>query len=289
VPVNDLSQLRSFVEVAERGTVASAADALGYTGPAVSLQLAKLEAQLGGKLFDRVGGRLRLNHHGEGLLPLARQILDLAEKAGGITTGGDPARHLVVAGFASGLAALAEPLHTYAERTPHSIEVREAEDRVALRDLGLGHVDVALTQEYDPIPAARNDRYRYTPIGADRLRLVVPGRHPPSVTVREFGAAPWLVNGEGTQCEAAVRLVHDRETVSPPIAGVVGDNHALLALVAAGHGVTAVPGLMLASTPPGLTVAEVDLGVTRTIHAVTRISADRHDDLVDALRAGLGD
>ena len=47
----DLVQLRSFVEVAEKGTVAAAARTLGYTAPAVSQHLSKLEKELETMLF----------------------------------------------------------------------------------------------------------------------------------------------------------------------------------------------------------------------------------------------
>ena len=45
----DLGRVRCFVEVAARGTVSAAADRLGYSGPAVSQQIAKLEKELGEK------------------------------------------------------------------------------------------------------------------------------------------------------------------------------------------------------------------------------------------------
>ncbi len=48
----DLVQLRSLVEVAERGTVAAAATAQGYTAPAVSQHLAKLEAEMQSQASD---------------------------------------------------------------------------------------------------------------------------------------------------------------------------------------------------------------------------------------------
>ncbi len=52
----DFTQLRSFLEVAERGTVAAASAALGYTPPAVSQHVAKLERRLDVVLFERAGG-----------------------------------------------------------------------------------------------------------------------------------------------------------------------------------------------------------------------------------------
>ncbi len=51
---------------------------------------------------------------------------------------------------------------------------------------------------------------------------------------------------------------------------MVADNETLLGLVAAGHGVTIVPDLLLTTPRPRITVAAQDLGVSRTILAVNR-------------------
>jgi len=72
--VVNVTQLRSFLEVSERGTVAAAAAALGYTPPAVSQHLAKLERSLNVTLFDRVSGQLALADAGRALVPIAREL-----------------------------------------------------------------------------------------------------------------------------------------------------------------------------------------------------------------------
>lgn len=49
----DLAALRSFLVLAQAGTVTRAAEELGLTQPAVSNQLARLEGELAQRLFDR--------------------------------------------------------------------------------------------------------------------------------------------------------------------------------------------------------------------------------------------
>jgi DNA-binding transcriptional LysR family regulator len=269
----DLNQLQTFVEVVERGTIADAATALAYTAPAVSQQIAKLERELDGPLFDRVGGRLRLNQRGASLVAVARQMLDLAEQASLTVNDSRKVDRIVIAGFASALRALVVPLLSQNNRggSVHStVEVREAEDDDALRDLGLGHIDVAITQEYDGLAIQRNDRYSYTSLVRDRLRLVAPKRHPKTVTLLDLATTGWLTNGSGTRCEQATNAILANAGIDPEIRGHVGDNHTLLALVGAGHGSTIVPELVLADAPRGLTIATQDLHVKRTILAVTR-------------------
>ncbi len=72
--------LRSFLTVADLGGVTQAADALGRSQPAISLQIRKLEQQLDTSLFDRRGQRLRLSDNGRRLRPVAQQIIALNDQ-----------------------------------------------------------------------------------------------------------------------------------------------------------------------------------------------------------------
>ena len=71
----DLRHLRTFVAVAEQGTVSQAALDLRIAQPALSRQIIELERELGLKLFDRVGRRLVLTGEGEQLLSTCRGLL----------------------------------------------------------------------------------------------------------------------------------------------------------------------------------------------------------------------
>ena len=64
----DLRHLRTFVAVAEQGTVSKASLRLRVAQPALSRQISDLEAELGIKLFDRIRRRLVLTGEGERLL-----------------------------------------------------------------------------------------------------------------------------------------------------------------------------------------------------------------------------
>lgn len=75
-------QLQVFVQVATLGTVRAASAQLHMTQPAVSMALAELERHLGAALFDRYRGRLRLNAHGQEVLPKARELLERLEEFG---------------------------------------------------------------------------------------------------------------------------------------------------------------------------------------------------------------
>jgi len=78
----DLRHVRTFVTVAEVGTVSRAAERLHVAQPALSRQIANLEDEFGLKLFDRVGRRLVLTSEGEQLLNDCRGLLNYARAVG---------------------------------------------------------------------------------------------------------------------------------------------------------------------------------------------------------------
>src|SRR5262245_66684416 len=78
----DLRHIRTFVTVAELGTVSKAAQRLRIAQPALSRHIGDLEQELGLKLFDRVGRRLLLNGEGEQLLSDCRGLLNYATGVG---------------------------------------------------------------------------------------------------------------------------------------------------------------------------------------------------------------
>ena len=77
----DLSLLRSFVAVIECGSVLRAATRIGRSQSAVSMQIQRLEDEVGRPLFRRDGRTLRPNPAGEELLLHARRLLRLSDEA----------------------------------------------------------------------------------------------------------------------------------------------------------------------------------------------------------------
>jgi DNA-binding transcriptional LysR family regulator len=71
----DLRQIRTFVTIADVGTISKAANVLRIARPALSRQIQNREHELGLRLFDRVGNRLLLTGIGEQLLGECRDLL----------------------------------------------------------------------------------------------------------------------------------------------------------------------------------------------------------------------
>lgn len=77
----DSDLMRSFLAVADCGSVTAAADRLFRTQSAVSLQIKRLEATLGQPLFHRQARGVALTPRGEQLLPYARRVVALLDEA----------------------------------------------------------------------------------------------------------------------------------------------------------------------------------------------------------------
>jgi DNA-binding transcriptional LysR family regulator len=77
----ELQQMRYVVAVAETSNFTRAAEQCLVVQSALSHQVARLERELGARLFDRTSRRVRLTPAGEAFLPAARQALDAAERA----------------------------------------------------------------------------------------------------------------------------------------------------------------------------------------------------------------
>lgn len=80
----DTAQLRSLVAIAETGSFTRAAGQVNLTQSAISLQIKRLEEQVGRKLIERGARKTTLTHEGELLLGFARRILALHKEAEGL-------------------------------------------------------------------------------------------------------------------------------------------------------------------------------------------------------------
>src|SRR4051812_46147053 len=149
----DIARLRVLAAVAAHGSVTKAAKHLNYSQPAVSHQLARLEAETGARLVQRAGRGIRLTPEGELLARRATEIVGRVDTASeelsamvGLRTG-----RVRVAGFQSALAALVPHAATTLRREHPGIEMNlvEAHPRVALDLLRAGDVDAAIIFRYD--------------------------------------------------------------------------------------------------------------------------------------------
>ncbi|MBA2384545.1 MAG: LysR family transcriptional regulator, partial [Actinobacteria bacterium] len=173
----DTRQLAAFCAVVERKSFSLAAERLGVTQPAVSLQVRALEKRLGTQLLDRSGRRvepteagLRLYRGAQRLLTLEEQLLDELAGEGEGELGGR-----LRIGASTGPAAIVVPLLLCEFQRVHpgvtvSLVVSDTQavvERVAARELELGIVGAA----------RRHRAVRFEPFFDDEVILACPPGH----------------------------------------------------------------------------------------------------------------
>ncbi len=274
----DVRRLRVLRELAARGTIAATADALGYTAPAVSQQLATLEREAGVALLERNGRRRRLTPAGEELVQRTEGILrelEAAEAALARTTT-HVAGVLRCAAFASAhRILLPRAIAALAERHPDlRVTTRDLEPEDSLPALKLGELDLALAQEYAFSPVPADPALERTDLLEDPLRVALPETHPladrDEIDMRELEDEPWIAGKDGSFCHLVV--IHSTRAAGyePRLAHITNDFAVSYALVKAGAGVGLVP--ELAGPPPPGVVTRPITGAppSRRIYAAVR-------------------
>src|SRR5215831_415272 len=149
-----LNQLRSFLAVAERGSVRAAAEELVVTQAAVSASIAALQKSLGVALVTPDGRGLRLTDAGASYARYARRILGLLDEAGrAAAAAADPERgELRIAAVTTAAEQIVPPiLGGFRRRHPQTGVRLEAGNRDRVRSLLDRHqVDLVLTGRPEP-------------------------------------------------------------------------------------------------------------------------------------------
>ncbi len=148
----DLRRLRTFVAVAELGTVSKAALRLRIGQPALSRQISDLQRELGLRLFDRVGRGLVLTAEGEQLLGGCRAVLGQIDVLGErveLLRRGDRGVLKLAAPPQTIESVLSTFLPRYAERFPNvHVKLTEALGRDQTPMLERGEVHIGI--RHDP-------------------------------------------------------------------------------------------------------------------------------------------
>ena len=82
----DIRNLRTFIRVAELNNFTKAAQSMGYSQSAVTVQMQQLENELGIPLFDRIGKNIKLNQYGLNFVDYAIRVIEAMEKAENFAT-----------------------------------------------------------------------------------------------------------------------------------------------------------------------------------------------------------
>lgn len=263
----DTRRLRVFREVARQGSFSAAADALGYTQPAVSRQIATLEAELGTVLVRRVPQGAVLTDAGTLLLERADAILarlDDVETELRALAGLEGGR-LRLATFASAAASIVPPaVARFRARHPGvELNIVMADPVDSLPGLRAGELDLALS--HDPLNDASANGVRTGPDAGgttrealgielthlfdDPMYVAMPATHPlagqPRLDLSHFAEDPWMLATTATCPDSRLFLRACHEAgFEPRIAFQNDDYPAILGFVAAGVGVALIPDMV---------------------------------------------
>lgn len=242
----NIAQLRTFVEVVERGSLSGAARGLGLSQPAVTMQVQGLESELGATLLERRYRKVELTEAGRVFLPAARSMLAKLDAArDGIarladTVGG----HLVVAvSTTPGQYVVPRLLGAFLRRYPDvsvSLRVHDTAEVVAAVEAGeaqLGMTGAELSQA----------KVAFEQMGVDRLVIVCPPDSPVAtgadVTLAELAEQPFIMREPGSGTRMATERVLREGGIEPADLDVVlelGTNEAIVNAVEGGLGVGVV-------------------------------------------------
>ncbi|WP_410614501.1 LysR family transcriptional regulator [Amycolatopsis sp. lyj-109] len=213
----ELRALRYFVTVADELHFGRAAERLHIAQPAVSRQIARLERELGVRLFDRSPRRVRLTAAGHRVLDVAREALAAADRVR-VVARAQAGVMRIGTGTGQFTARLERGIDALRERSPaFDVVLVDLPLPARLNALRQGEIDLALARGVRSAPGLR-----VLPTWTESLFAVVSARHPAAgravVGVAELAAGPLRTSRDHDLPAEVLRV-----TVPQVRAGTVAD------------------------------------------------------------------
>jgi DNA-binding transcriptional LysR family regulator len=254
----DVKQLRVLKAVAEHGSFSAAAEALSYTQPAISQQVAALEKQTGTTLVDRTSRGVRLTDAGLALVDHAEVVLArlAAAEAELEAMAGVRGGRVRLASFPTAGASLLPPaVALFTQRHPHvELSFVEREPEHAAQMLRAAELEVAIVFEYGEYDHPELERF-YEGLELHRLvddpmYVALPLGHPdankPRVGLKDLSDETWIQeSGNHSWCGRFHETACQEAGFTPKVGFRSDDYNVVQGLVAAGVGISLLPGLSL--------------------------------------------
>lgn len=286
-PDFDVHALRVVKAISDEGSLTAAAASLGYSQPALSQQMKRLERRLGVPVIERVGRRVRLTEAGRVLARHAPAVTTALDAAAGelAELRGLRAGRVRLVGFPSASSTVVPRLLTDLARHHPGITITyvEAEPPEAVEAVREDRADIALTFSY---PGDRDDPHGSSArglavhsVGADELLLVLPADHPAAradrVAITELMEENWIAGCP--RCRGHLLELCGRAGFEPRIGFETDNVVAVEGLVAQGIGVATLPRMAVDSFPllRGVVTRPLPAGEARSLHVVTAHGAER--------------
>jgi len=258
----DVRRLRVLREVAARGSFSAAAEALSFTQPAISQQIAALEREAGATLVERGARGVRLTDAGRALVTHADAILsrlDDAEQELAAIAGLRGGR-LRFGGFASaGATFLPQAVATFHNRHPDvELTMAEGDPEDLIPRLKAGELDLALVFDYEEVPEQPEADLERSHLVDDTVDAVLPRGHrlagKRSLRMADLAGEPFISGCGPGSCSTMIRRACADAGFEVKIAFETNDYQAQQAFVAAGVGVALLPRLCLTTVHSGVEI-----------------------------------
>lgn len=262
-----LVQLRVIDAIGRFGSVTAAAKDLHFTQPSLSHHISRLEAETGAQLLQPVGRGIRLTEAGQLLADRASEIIGRVDAAEAELTAlvGLGAGRVRLAGFGSVMSSLGPVAAKILDDRHPGLELAltDTHPEIALGMLRAGQVEVAVIFRYDESEPEEQD-VRLVHLLDDPLHLLsLDGAR----TLEEHRGSPWI--GGCERCRTHLVELCENAGFTPNLSAITDDSVVMQSMVAAGLGVTTIPGLALAAHHNPQIYAERLAVSPRRIYAAT--------------------
>lgn len=244
----ELRQLHLFRILAQELSFTRAAGRAHCVQSNVSVQIRGLEAELGVRLFERLGQTVRLTAHGSHLLPYAERILRLMEEARAATQTGDgPAGSLLIGMPESVLTYRLPPvLQLFRKAYPHvELVFRGVSSTEMIPLLERGDLDLGLVIE----DGVRSGRLRAETLCKEPLALVAHADHPlarrAAVRAEDLVSQTFLLTDPGCAYRSKLERALARSNVRPKTAMELTSVEAIKQCAASAMGIACLPRIVV--------------------------------------------
>ncbi len=244
-------QLRYFLAVAQTGRFTQAAKQCNVSQPSLSIQIAKLEEEMGGALFERTKKGVTLTARGELFLPRAnaiwsemQSIQKETEALSGLTMGSVTLGCLPT----TGAHVLPQILITFRKSYPQiSVQLKEESSPGLARNLEQGEVELAIVDE-----AGLKPSLEHIVLLKEDLLLALPPHHAfsqkSSLALKQMAGEPFILMKPGHGFRQITLELFRKAGLTPQVVFESDGIETVQALVAAGLGFSLVP-RMVAKVP----------------------------------------
>src|SRR5580704_9602683 len=248
----NVSRLRVLKEVAYRGSISAAAEALSYTQSAISQQIATLESEVGMALLERHPRGVTLTAAGQTLVGHAEGILaglDAAEAALAEIAGLRGGRLRVASFPSAGATLMPHAVATFHAAYPEvELTLTEGEPEQIVPRLRGGELDLALLFEFAGESLLEEDA-RKAELLEDPMHLALPREHRLAsagrIRLEDLAGEAWVQTSRTSLCALHVVRSCHAAGFEPNVAFESDDYQTVQGLVAAGVGVALIPELAL--------------------------------------------